>query len=411
MGEHNRVVIEADGGSRGNPGPAGYGAVLKNAVTGAVIAEAAESIGRATNNVAEYRGLIAGLHLYAEHAPGAALEVRMDSKLVVEQMAGRWKVKHPDMRPLALTARRLAPAEVTWTWVPREQNAHADRLANLAMDAAARGEVYVVGEPPESPASPGLTGAAGAGVAATAGPAAVAVPGDPVPDAPEPPTSGLGGQPAAQNLMPGWSETLGTETTLILLRHGETDNTVAQLFCGPGGTDPGLNDVGREQALRAAAALAAAVEVDVLLASPMRRTRETADVVAAALDQPVEVVDGFRECSFGDWDGYSLQEVQQRWPAEAEAWLASHEANPPGGESLVEVQQRVEEALGRVLSTYAGKTVVVVSHVNPIKLVVRLALDAPLHSTHRMLVAPASLTTVSFYESGAAALHQFSAVP
>ncbi len=153
MAERSRVVIEADGGSRGNPGPAGYGAVLKDAVTGAVIAEAAEAIGRATNNVAEYRGLIAGLHLYAEHAPGAALEVRMDSKLVVEQMAGRWKVKHPDMRPLALAARRLAPAEVTWTWVPRLQNAHADRLANLAMDAAARGEVYVVGDPPQSPAT------------------------------------------------------------------------------------------------------------------------------------------------------------------------------------------------------------------------------------------------------------------
>ncbi len=211
--------------------------------------------------------------------------------------------------------------------------------------------------------------------------------------------------------MPGWSETLGTETTVILLRHGETDRTVARLFCGPGGADPGLNDVGREQALRAAEALAAEVDVDVLLSSPMRRTRETADVVGAALGLPAEVVDGFRECSFGDWDGYSLQDVEQRWPAEAEAWLASHEARPPGGESLVEVQQRVEEALGRVLTTYAGQTVVVVSHVNPIKLVVRLSLDAPLHSTHRMLVAPASFTTVSFYESGAAALHQFSATP
>ena len=99
-----------------------------------MIAERAERIGVATNNVAEYRGLIAGLELYHEHADGAELEVRMDSKLVVEQMAGRWKVKHPSMRPLALQANRLAPPGTRWTWVPREENRHADRLANLALD-------------------------------------------------------------------------------------------------------------------------------------------------------------------------------------------------------------------------------------------------------------------------------------
>ncbi len=139
---HSRVVVEADGGSRGNPGPAGYGALVRDADDGTVIAEAAASIGRATNNVAEYRGLIAGLELYAAHASGAQLEIRMDSKLVIEQMAGRWKVKHPDMRPLALAARRLAPPDATWTWVPRERNGAADQLANLAMDAAARGAAW-----------------------------------------------------------------------------------------------------------------------------------------------------------------------------------------------------------------------------------------------------------------------------
>jgi len=211
--------------------------------------------------------------------------------------------------------------------------------------------------------------------------------------------------------MPGWSDALGAETTLILLRHGETDSTVMRKFSGPGGDDPGLNDTGREQALRAAAALGAELRIDALLASPMRRTRETADVVASALGLQVEAVDGFRECGFGDWDGYTLQEVREQWPVEVDAWLTSHEARPPGGESIIEVQRRVEEALSRTLSTYAGKTIVVVSHVNPIKLVVRRCLDAPLHSIHRMLVAPASVTTVSFYESGASALHQFSAMP
>jgi broad specificity phosphatase PhoE/ribonuclease HI len=375
---HRRVVVEADGGSRGNPGPAGFGAVLKDADTGELIAEAAESIGRATNNVAEYRGLIAGLQLYGEHTPRAALEVRMDSKLVIEQMAGRWKVKHPDMRPLALTARRLAPADVTWTWIPRLQNAAADRLANLAMDAAARGETYAVKPQAEVVAPPAVNEPASMG---------------------EP----------AKNPMLGWSGDLGTETTLILIRHGETDNTVARLFCGPGGADPGLNSTGREQVRRAAAALADEVQVDAVLTSPMRRTRETAEVVAAAFGRPLEVVEGFRECSFGEWDGLTLRQVRERWPGELDAWLASPEALPPGGESILDVQSRVEAALGGVLAAYEGKTVVVVSHVTPIKLVVRQCLDAPVHSIHRLLVAPASTTVVSFYEFGASALHSFSA--
>jgi probable phosphoglycerate mutase len=135
-----RLVVEADGGSRGNPGPAGYGAVVRDAATGEVLAEVSDSLGRATNNVAEYSGLIAGLKAAAGVARGADVEVRMDSKLVVEQMSGRWQIKHPDMRPLAATARQAAGAlgRVSYTWVPRSRNAHADRLANQAMDTAAR---------------------------------------------------------------------------------------------------------------------------------------------------------------------------------------------------------------------------------------------------------------------------------
>jgi len=133
---YRSVVIEADGGSRGNPGPAAYGALLKDQQTGEVIAERGDSIGIETNNVAEYRGLIAGLELAAEHAPGAEIEVRMDSKLVVEQMAGNWKIKHPSMKPLALEAKRLAPSGTTYTWIPRSDNVHADRLVNEALDSA-----------------------------------------------------------------------------------------------------------------------------------------------------------------------------------------------------------------------------------------------------------------------------------
>ncbi len=158
--KHRKVIIEADGGSRGNPGPAAYGSVLKDAETGEVIAEDASTIGIATNNVAEYSGLIGGLRLAEMYAPHAEIEVRMDSKLVVEQMSGRWKIKHPSMLPLAMEANALAPFGTTYTWMPREQNKHADRLANEALDGKRNG-VWVPGD--------GRAGARRAGVGGRGG--------------------------------------------------------------------------------------------------------------------------------------------------------------------------------------------------------------------------------------------------
>ncbi|MGL5866381.1 MAG: reverse transcriptase-like protein [Dermatophilaceae bacterium] len=135
-----RLTVEADGGSRGNPGIAGYGALVRDTDTGALLAERAEPLGRASNNVAEYRGLIAGLSAVVALDPSAEVLVRMDSKLVVEQMSGRWKIKHPDMRALALEAREVARrisdggGSVRYTWIPRAENAAADALSNVAMD-------------------------------------------------------------------------------------------------------------------------------------------------------------------------------------------------------------------------------------------------------------------------------------
>jgi ribonuclease H / adenosylcobalamin/alpha-ribazole phosphatase len=142
-----RLIVEADGGARGNPGPAAYGAVVRDAQTSQILAAEGLPIGRATNNVAEYRGLIAGLEMARELDPAAALEVRMDSKLVIEQMAGRWKVKHADMKVLALEANRLRPATVTWTWVPRELNKAADALVNRALDGDPVPRQYMVDRP------------------------------------------------------------------------------------------------------------------------------------------------------------------------------------------------------------------------------------------------------------------------
>ncbi len=135
-----RLTVEADGGSRGNPGVAGYGALVRDAATGALLAERAEPLGKVSNNVAEYRGLIAGLEAAHDIEPGADVLVRMDSKLVVEQMSGTWKIKHEDMRRLALQARDLVTAiresggSVRYEWIPRAENKDADALSNDGMD-------------------------------------------------------------------------------------------------------------------------------------------------------------------------------------------------------------------------------------------------------------------------------------
>jgi probable phosphoglycerate mutase len=375
-----RVVVEADGGSRGNPGPAAYGAVLRDADTGDVIAQRAETIGIATNNVAEYSGLIAGLELVAEHAPEADVEVRMDSKLVIEQMAGRWKVKHPDMVPLATRASRLAPAGVEWTWVPRERNKAADAILNDVLDDAA-------GKPRKS-----RTEEAGGA-------------------APAPTLASTGEQPQPRNPMVGWRDPLADPpTTLTLVRHGATDNTLAKVFCGAGGTDPGLNDEGRAQAHRAAAYVARD-GADVVVTSPLRRCRETAEVLANDLGVEVVVDHSIVEASFGEWDGLTFAEVREKDAAALDAWLSSTAVAPPGGESYDAVYERVRRAQRRLVASYGGKHVVVVSHVTPIKMFVRLALDAPMPVIHRLELQPASVSTVRVWPDGISTLRAYDVVP
>ena len=131
-----KLIIEADGGSRGNPGPAAYGCLVKDAQTNEVLFKEGKTLGITTNNVAEYSGLVAAL--VAAHAidPNAQIEVRMDSKLVVEQMSGNWKIKHENMKGLVEKARNaFAQSQVKYVWVPREDNLAADTLLNIALDA------------------------------------------------------------------------------------------------------------------------------------------------------------------------------------------------------------------------------------------------------------------------------------
>lgn len=384
-----RFIVEADGGSRGNPGPAGYGALVRDAETGETLAEVAEYLGTATNNVAEYKGLIAGLRAAYALDPAAEVRVRMDSKLVIEQMSGRWKIKHPDMRPLAAEANGIAPpGQVTYEWIPRENNKHADRLANEAMDAGKRGERWRPKVPPG--------GAPEAGAPEAAAPEAAA------------PADDTLAEPAATRAAPavGWgSADLGTPATFVLLRHGETPLTPEKRFSGSGGTDPALSDVGRHQAERVAAALAARGTIQAVVASPLRRCRETAEVVARRLGLEVCVEEGLRETDFGAWEGLTFAEVKERYPDDLDAWLASTEVAPTGGgESFAAVTRRVALARDKLIARYPGRTVLLVTHVTPIKTLVRLALGAPPESLFRMELSAASLTAVAYYGDGNASL-------
>ena len=134
----DQIVAYIDGGARGNPGPAGYGVRIERP-DGSLVEEFGEPIGIATNNVAEYRGLIAALEWAKRHGH-RRIHIRSDSLLLVQQMLGAFKVKNPGLQPLHMKARLLANdiGRVTFEHVGRALNAHADRLANAAMDAASR---------------------------------------------------------------------------------------------------------------------------------------------------------------------------------------------------------------------------------------------------------------------------------
>ncbi|MET9961517.1 bifunctional RNase H/acid phosphatase [Streptomyces sp. NPDC006326] len=427
------LVVEADGGSRGNPGPAGYGAVVLDPATGETLAERAEYIGVATNNVAEYKGLIAGLTAARELDPDARVEVRMDSKLVVEQMSGRWKIKHPDMKPLAAQAAAiLPPAHVTYQWIPREQNKHADRLANEAMDAGRLGRQWepsastaaldasaaraLATPPPAGPPGDAAAGAAAvrAALASASGTSAPAPAGRPA-AGPPPAEAGPGGpgripSPApaagrAPHATPGWGPDMGAPATFVLLRHGETALTPQKRFSGSGGSDPELSPAGRRQAAAVAEALAARGTVQTVVSSPLRRCRETAQAVADRLGLPVTVEQGLREVDFGAWEGLTFAEVQERFPDDLQAWLGSPKAAPTGGgESFAAATRRISATRDRLLAAHAGRTVLLVTHVTPVKIMVRLALGAPPESLFRMELSAASLSAVAYYADGNASV-------
>jgi probable phosphoglycerate mutase len=358
MGRRLRVIVEADGGARGNPGPAGYGAVVREANTGEVLAERAESIGVATNNVAEYSGLIAGLQAAADLG-AVEVEVRMDSKLVVEQMAGRWQIKHPGLRPLAARAATLVRRfdSVGFEWIPRASNAHADMLANEAMDGTAGTRVI-----------------------------------------------GSGSSPDVDPARPSWAPRDSPAVRLVLVRHGETGLNREGRYSGRG--DPPLSPHGVAQAeATAARVVALAPAVTAVVTSPLSRCTRTARLIAAAAGGvPVTVEQDLIECDFGAWEGLTFAEVRERWPAELDAWLGDPSVSPPDGESFRQVAKRVARVVGRLRERRPGDTVVVVSHVSPIKLLLRDALAATDALLHRLYLDPAGVSVVDFWPDGGVAV-------
>jgi broad specificity phosphatase PhoE len=192
----------------------------------------------------------------------------------------------------------------------------------------------------------------------------------------------------------------GQATTTLLLRHGATPLSAERRFAGRG--DIPLTDEGRRQAAAAAARLRERGGLDVIVTSPLRRARRTAEAVAEASGAPLVVDDDLVEADFGTWEGLSFAEASAKSPEEMTAWLGSADAAPPGGESFADVARRVLRALDRLLEAYPERTVVLVSHVTPIKTLLCRALLAPPAALFRIHLDVASLSRVDWFADGPA---------
>jgi probable phosphoglycerate mutase len=355
-----KLVIEADGGSRGNPGISGAGAVVIDAASGEILREISEPVGIATNNVAEYKALTFALEAAFEIDPQAEIVVRMDSKLVVEQMSGRWKIKHPDMLSLGARVQKLiADKSVEFVWIPREQNVRADALANRAMD----------GEPVAVAAAVEFN---------QVSPSSIRAPQSSVAEA----------------------------TTLIMIRHGRTALTESRKISGGDGEHPDLSELGNKDASEVALELARVgsegpfsflTKPMVVVHSPIKRAAQTASKIAKILGVEQAEIADLREIGFGDWDGLSNEELFVAHEIQYQAWRGSYDVAPPNGESLKDFDVRVNRSLDFILNRYAGKTVVVVAHVMPIRGLLRIANDASVAGYWRVDLGPASISIARFW--------------
>ena len=344
MARHFRLT--ADGGSRGNPGPAAFGTVISE--NGQVIAELCDVIGIATNNVAEYSGLLAGLVHIHQLDPEATIEVAMDSKLVIEQMSGRWQIKHADMRDLAKQCRDAHnPSLISYSWIPREENSHADKLVNKALDGGA----------------------------------------------PHKPTAVV-----QENFLTDRLRSTEVPTFIYFVRHGETVLTPTRKFSGTGSLDPELTSEGLEQAQLVAREIVK-LNPEVLIASPLQRTRQTAEAIATTTGLEILFDEAWYELSFGTWDGKSIEEVKAETPDDYQSWLNSTSYRPGGGESYDQAAIRIEAAMDRLVAQYPGKRVVVVTHNGVIKSAAKIAIGGPNTTVFHVDASPCSISSISIWPS------------
>jgi probable phosphoglycerate mutase len=201
----------------------------------------------------------------------------------------------------------------------------------------------------------------------------------------------------------GWDNPTTDPTTTILLRHGDTRLSPEHRFSGQ--RDLPLSASGTRQAKAAACRLAAGTPIDAVVSSPLRRAVDTAAIAAAELGLTPAVDDDLRETDFGEWEGFTLAEIQQRWPAAVALWRHDPEQPPPGGESFADVAQRVTRARDRLLRDYSGQTVLVVSHISPIKILLCRALGVPLGTVYRLYLGSACISRIQWHGHEFAAVH------
>jgi broad specificity phosphatase PhoE/ribonuclease HI len=325
------IFIYADGASRGNPGPAAYGVHIQDD-KGTTIADFGEAIGIATNNQAEYAGVIAGLR-FASQLGEFLVTIRMDSKLVVEQLSGRWKIKNANMAELAAEAMGLLrDFDAKLEWIPREQNSAADANANRALDSGnfeSRGDSQIE--------------------LATIQPRSIRAP--------------------RQTVEP---------TTVVVVRHGHTVNTEKNLISGGDGTDPELSKLGFWEVERAAEATTVLLEqfglpeLSKVYHSPMLRTTQTALAIGKGL--PMVPDARLREIGFGEWEMASMADLETDAVAEVAAWRGSLDSRPPGGESVNDLAVRVQTALQEIVSANRGQTVAIATHMMPTRAIAAYAM-------------------------------------
>lgn len=348
------LILYADGASRGNPGEASLGAVLFQ--NGIELARISERLGVRTNNYAEYSAVIAGIKFVVEHDLGPDLLIRMDSKLVVEQLSGRWKINHPELKELAAEAQRyLRQLNAKLEWIPREQNALADEAANQALDGSGATEVSE-------------------------------------------PTAIAKVQPSSIR-----APRVQTEPTVVyLVRHGHTASTESALISGSSDNPP-LSELGRIEAKAAGSAVSDLAErfglpsPELVVHSDLVRTQETAEQMSKSLSKPARPDSRLREISFGDWERVSMSELESYSPQEVAAWRGSVSKKPPGGESILELEARVLRSLDDLINEFRGGAVVLVAHMMPLRAIAKRALGAPESAHWSLQFAPGSVSVLRFF--------------